>query len=463
MTFTVAIDRSEYLRRLVPAIEETSQLIASNHIAFQNTITERALTAFRQIQDTHGVSRIAQSMLLEAAYRSEKVGANSADLTLLFAISLVKELTKSIDSGKDIRLMRVEVDECLARLRERLEHRSNPVSRGNLWAATRAAVKNDRLSDMVLESANLAGIDGRILPTHSLAGYSVELVQGYTFDAASYPSFYNQSGRWETENVRVLIVDGVIERESEVHQILTQAVQKKIPLLIVARGYGEEVVSTLGANKARGLLRVLPIRIPFEIESINIVTDIAVVSGVTPVTPLKGDIVSTVKLEDLPEIDSVTATAAGSLTISNKKTKKAVGDHAQMLQKRRDEQNVEQMSEVLNKRIRSMFANCVHLRIAGRTEQQKIHELEAVDYGLRTIKSVLAHGTDVVSEIPKLVSRGTLEFNQSLNVFRDIDEIRPTMSIFSALHHGISVAFTLASIEKAILLFDGSSSGDGIN
>ena len=113
MTFSVSIDRSEYLKRLEPAIEETSNLVASGHVAFQNTITERTLSAFRQIQDKHGISKIAQSMLLEAAYRSEKVGANSADLTLIFAVALIKFLTNAMEQGKDLRLMRAEIDACL--------------------------------------------------------------------------------------------------------------------------------------------------------------------------------------------------------------------------------------------------------------------------------------------------------------------------------------------------------------
>lgn len=461
MTFTKTLGRSEYIEHLVPAIEQVEQLISSGHVVFQSAeqslVTERVLTAFRHIQDDSGIGRIAQGMLLEAAYRSEKSGANSADLMMRFALRLVRELTKSVDGGADINRLRAELEGTLSRLRERLEHRPRTPSPTQLRQAVESAVKDHRLSEMVLEAAHLAGLDGRIFPAHTRTGqYSVELVSGYTFEAGSYPEFYDQVGKWENDNVHVLVIDGVIDRESEVHVLLGEVIDHNVPLMIVARGYSEEVIGTLAANRMRGKLKVLPIRIPFEVDVVNLITDIAIVSGADPITPMKGDTISTVRFGKLVAVERVSATARGMLTITNRKTQKSVHDHAQMLQKRRDEQHVEEMSELLNKRIRSLFSHCVHIRVGSNTEQRKLHELEAIDYGLRTIKSVLAHGVDEVTKIPNYVSHGTFEFNQSLSAWADMREVRPTMSIYSALHHGISVACTLASIECAVLADDGA-------
>ena len=466
MNFTVMLDRSGYLKELIPALEQAQRLVDSHHVAFRHAgdslVTERMLTAFRYIQDQQGVSRITQGMLLEAAFRSEKVGANSADITIRLALQLVRELTKSINAGTNLNRLRAELVDAVQRLRERLEHRVNLATPSELAATVEGAVKDHRLSQMVLESAHLAGLDGRIFPTHT-GDYSIELVSGYTFEAASYPEFYDRSGRWKHEGVYVLVIDGVIDRESEVHVLLGEVIEKRVPLMIVARGYSEEVISTLAANRARGNLKVLPIRIPFEMDSVNLVTDIAIVCGANLITPMKGDTISTVRFGKLVEVDCITATASGALTITNRRTEIGVRQHAKMLQERRDKQNIAEMSEILNKRIRSLFSHCVHLRVGSKTEQQRLHELEAIDYGLRTIKSTLAHGVDNVSRIPDFVTHGMMEFVMALNAaWRDIDEMRPTMSIFSAIHHAVSVACIIASIECAVLL-DDSSSGDSLN
>lgn len=454
MTYTTTLDRSEYLTQLEPALDETQRLVESRQVVFRDTtslLTQRTLTAFRQAQHHHGIARIAQSILLEGAYRSEIASANSADLMLTFTLELVRQLTKSINAGGQLSELRAEMDESVERLRRKLQERVHEFDGGQLREAVGLAVKDDRLSEMVMTAIDLSGLGGRIFPSHTHnAEYSVELVDGYTFEAGSYPEFYKANGQWSADNFKLLIIDGVIDRVSEIDTLLTEVVKKRVPIMIVARGFNEEVIATLGANRKRGTIDVLPIRIPFEVDVVNLITDIAIVCGAVPLTPMKGDSTSRVRLDDLVEVEHVLATAAGTLTITNKRTSKAVHNHATLLQKRRDEQHAAKMSELLNKRIRTLFSRCVHLRVASKSEQERLQDLEAIDYGLRTAKAALANGIENVSSL-STIPRGTMMMH-ALKSFDHFDEYRPVKSIFSAIHHGVSVAFTLASIEYAVVV-----------
>lgn len=439
------IDYEAFKSELTLTIDRSKKLLDSKHIAFNKTITDRSLTAFRQIQDRSGISRLVSNMLLESAFKSERTSANSADLMLKFSIIIIKDFLKN-----DYKTLNLEED--LSLIKDQLEKNKRNLLPEDLPIILESTINNIRIKSMVLEAVSLAGLDGRISTAFTNSGkYSVELVKGYTFNISSYPEFYNENDVWEQSSSRILIIDGVIDRESEIHSLLTKLSEKKGSLLIIARGYSQEVIMTLSKNNNMGVINVLPIRIPFEVDSVNLIADMAIVCDTDIITPLKGDLISGAKLEKLSVIDKVISNKNNLTTIYNDKSAKKVVQHALNLQKKRDEQNYEEMSEILNNRIRSLFSHCVQIKIGSITEQEKKIELELVDYGLRTIKSALAHGPMKVSDLSKYECK-TKTMRNILNATKDLDDIKPVMSVYSALYHAVFITSLLLSIRGAILL-----------
>jgi chaperonin GroEL (HSP60 family) len=293
--------------------------------------------------------------------------------------------------------------------------------------------KNKRVANMVLEAVNLSGLEGNIVPSHSHKGYSVELVSGYNFNVSTYPQISSENGgRWERRNVRVLVIDGVVEKESEIHNIFTRAYEEDEPLLLVARGYGEEVIATIMANKK---LDICPIRGPFEVESINIVTDISVVCGSFMVTPMKGDIINNTDYDELPTVEQIICTKE-SLNIVDSNYVRSVNNHVNDLSERRDKY-AQEKAELLSKRIKSLCSHTVHLRVGSKSKQEAIKELEAVDFSLRLVKGIL--------------DKGIVDPSKTIAEFGKYYKMRPTISVLSAAHHGISLAKSLAFTEIAIM------------
>jgi len=305
-----------------------------------------------------------------------------------------------------------------------------PANMEDIQECVNSASKSQRISDMILEAVELAGLEGNILPAGSSNGkYSVELVSGYNFPVTTYPLFTDEeNGRWGRGNVRVLVIDGVIERASEIHKILNEAHKNKSPHLLIARGYGEEVIATIAANKS---LDICPIRIPYEIESINHIADIAIVSGTDIISTMKGDMVSSLDYGSLKIVDKVICTQK-NLNIINSKSSQGVANHISELYKKRENTHVEEMSEFLNMRLKSLNSHTVHIRLGSKTEQEKLKELEAADFALRIVKGIIDKGTVTVKE---------LGFNEKM----------PTTSVLSAVFHSLSLAKSLASVECAIM------------
>jgi hypothetical protein len=433
--FSQPIQKDEYNKSLLNVLSEIKSLLKTKYTAYSSEgnalVTDRILTMLRHVQNGTSLERLIKGQILEAALKTEKSGPNSTDMFLSFLIDAVDTINKSEWKIEEIKK---ELDSQYEDYKTTLRDHSYPAKLEDVEECVLSASKDQKLSKMVLEAVNLAGLEGNIIPSWVPGTYGIELVSGYNFPVSTYPIFTDaDKGRWERKEVRALVIDGVIEKESEIHKIFMESAKNKSSILIVARGYGEEVIATIAANKT---LDICPIRIPWEVESINFITDISVTCGSHIVSPLKGDMVSQVNFKDLPVVDQVICTR-NNLNIINSKTNKSVSNHLNFLFEKREEAIALDMQELITKRIKSLNSHTVNLYIGSINEQQKILELEAIDFGLRVVKAVLNKGTVIPSK--------------TLKEFKDFNDKRPTLSVLSAIHHGISLAKTLAFVEVAIL------------
>jgi len=433
--YTKTVENEEYIKTLISVLDEINNIIKSETSVYtienKTFVTERLSTSLRHVvQSGSPLARIIKGQILDSAYKAEKAGADSTKLFLTFISTLLNKLILEIKSEKSIPQIISRLDKEYEEIKEQIKDNIVQPKWDDIVECVNRSSRNKIISDMVLEAVNLAGLEGNIIPGGSANGkYSVELVSGYNFPVSTYPLFTEEdNGRWGRGDVRVLVVDGVIERASEMTKIFTEAYENGKPHLVVARGYGEEVIATISANPK---IDMCPIRIPWELDSINFIADISIVCGSQIVSSMKGDTIGKVDYKSIPIVDKVICTN-GNLNIINDKTRNVVSAHLSDLNKRRDEINVEEMSEFVNRRIKALNSHTVHIRLGSLTEQQKMKELESADFSLRIVKGILDKGTVHFRE---------LGFNHKM----------PTISILSAIYHGISLAKSLISVDLAIM------------
>lgn len=436
--YTRTVDKQEYKNTLLNVIDELEKIMKVRSMAYtineEAFVTERLLTCLRQVQFGSPLEKLIKGQILEATYRSEIVGPNSTDMFLTVSVNLIREVIMLLEGGEPPQNIIDSMDQGYLELKKSLQEKKFKPKWEDIVESVHAVSKNKRIADMVLEAVSLSGLEGNIIPSHSNRGeYVVELMSGYNFGVSTYPIFTEEGGRWERKNVRVLVVDGVIERESEIHNIFTQAYKDQKPILLVARGYGEEVVATIIANKS---LDICPIRVPFEVESINLIADISIVCGSQIVTPMKGDTVNGVNYDELPLVENVLC-LKDKLNIIDSRYIQSVNNHVDDLSKRRENQSVGDMADLLSVRIKSLCSHTVHLRVGSKSKQETIKDLESADFSLRIVKGILDKGLVFPSDVTK-------EFDKFRNK-------RPTISVLSAAHHGIALIKSLAFTELAIM------------
>ena len=208
----------------------------------------------------------------------------------------------------------------------------------------------------------------------------VDVVDGYSFNVN--PLYKTQS--FDLKNAKIACIDGFIETVSEIHHLLTFLSASKEVCLIFARGMSDDVVHTLKVNYDRKTLLSYPYVVPFDLENVNTIVDIAVVSGTDVVSTTKGDLISSLDVNKLGSVENVLSTGH-VVRFKNKQTRRRVKEHVDTLKKTIEERP--EIEEILSRRLKSLTSSCIDIAIPDDINYLTV--ARELDEGIRVISSVI--------------------------------------------------------------------------
>tara|TARA_Y100000034_G_C6754033_1_gene335405 strand:- start:206 stop:826 length:621 start_codon:yes stop_codon:yes gene_type:complete len=203
----------------------------------------------------------------------------------------------------------------------------------------------------------------------------------------------------------------------------------------------------MATNWMRGTLRVLPICVPYDIEGINTLKDIAVITGTDVISSLKGELISTVNFHDIVEIPKFIY-GNNQLVIENNSTSIQVKRHVQDLKKLILESLESEKRKILSNRIRGLLSRCVYIKLDDSLFEKKGIYIDRLEmgvkmskdisrFGLVDLKSISSENAIIDSAINTMISRG----------FQKISFI----ALCEALKRAISISRTLGNCSTMIL------------
>nr|HIL77137.1 hypothetical protein [Rhodospirillales bacterium] len=272
--------------------------------------------------------------------------------------------------------------------------KSARISEKEYFALLQNIIKDKCASSITIDAIELAGFSGQIfIVDDSNHTTYLELRNGHNFSISSLPEFRQilNTKDWTANNVAAIIIDGTVETIGEIHHILEYCSVTKRPVVIFARGYSEEVVATIITNNLRGTLNLVPVRVPLDISSLNMLKDLAVVCGVDVVSSLKGELISSINLDSLPSIDSIRITDK-SICILNENTKLATVRHTKELIKKRAEQSSEDIEKLIDDRLQQMSSNSVVINLGPELLARRGSIADKIGTGLQLLKDVSNFG-----------------------------------------------------------------------
>jgi hypothetical protein len=332
------------------------------------------------------------SLLFKDIYRTEVLSAKSGQISFLFALYFIKNILKSdlsLDNEKDLHTSFTKI---LLGFKEKIESIGVPPTENDIKEIISTVCQDDILSEVCWNALQISGLEGKIFIENTKnEQYIVESKDGYSFNLKPY-RFFLTDKIWQSKEVKALVVDGFIENVSEIDSIINTAYETKQPMIMIAHGFSEEVVSTLFVNFQKKNINILPVRVRTDVNNINVINDISVVCGMEPVSFLKGQLLSFVKWSELPTIDKVLVTESKT-TFENNKTRAAVSNQIRMLmEKRADKHVIDDIQDLLDSRIKNLTANSVVINLPNLSSIKIDEQRVKLDNVLRQVKSVLNYG-----------------------------------------------------------------------
>jgi len=253
---------------------------------------------------------------------------------------------------------------------------------------------DNKLYHMILKACDIAGHNGSIYINNIPKDTSyIELTSGYRFSCHMDKSFEAAAKitKWNRSHVRAFIIDGIIETVGEINHILEYMSESKEAGIIFARGYSEEVIATLAVNAKRKTLDIVPVIVPFDLQGMNMLKDIAVVCGSDVVSSLKGELISSIEIDTIPVIDFVLADMA-HIIIEHPPTQRSARVHLKNLKTRIEKENSEDKIKLLNDRVKALASNCVEVSFG--TEYSKNIQLAVSRFeaGIRMTAEIARSG-----------------------------------------------------------------------
>jgi len=343
------------------------------------------------------LENIFKQIIFDYAFKAEKISADSSLSMINFLLDFF--IKKKKNDNFDLSL---EKERILEEIQQNLKRPTGKEYRGfieNNFSNT--------VGEVVSEAYRLAGPAGKIIFEHgNITQPIVELSKTYQFEIQPEINILMANkGEWKKSNVKVICIEGFIEKVSEIDCILTEAARRKSSVLIVCLGCAHEVVSTILTNNARKVFDVAICHPVNDRTSINDIFDLATVSSAS-LFDYQNPISISFDREKFSNTSEQISIIGSKLLIRNLKSIKASSRKVKELRKKLGESDLE--DDYIRKRIRSLTSNQVKIMLPEKNKQEKFNEIEKMDRTLRCIKSFIKHGTFKKNQLSSSVYVGCM-------------------------------------------------------
>jgi hypothetical protein len=237
------------------------------------------------------------------------------------------------------------------------------------------------LETIVSEALQLSEFGGKIFVEKSISQIaSIELISGNVFPVRAV--FSNNQ---KFNDPKILCIDGHVETIGEIHHLLDQFNQNLQPLAIFARGFSNDVISTLKKNFDIDKLKIIPVIVPSEIDTINVLVDVALATDGDIISELCGNALNSISLKDMSDAKTISFYEKNTVIVPRKLNNFAIGE----IRKKFNAAS-EFAENVTKNRAKSNVSNYVVIRLVD--DINYISNVQTIDKILRSYSSLLRHG-----------------------------------------------------------------------
>ena len=209
------------------------------------------------------------------------------------------------------------------------------------------------------------------------------------------PYFVTNSDKMECEmdSPYILLYDKKISNLKDMLPILEATAQSGRPLLVIAEDVDNEALATLVVNRLRGSLKICAVKAPgFGDRRKEMLEDIAILTGGTVISDVKGMQLSQATISDLGTADKVTVNKDNTTIVNGAGAKEEIEARVNQIKAQIESTTSNYDKEKLQERLAKLAGGVAVLYIGAPSEVEMKEKKDRVDDALSATRAANAEG-----------------------------------------------------------------------
>ncbi len=419
-------------------------------------ITKDGVTVAKEIELENAFENMGAQLVKEVASKTGDQAGDGTTTATVLAQSIVTEGLKNVAAGANPMDLKRGIDKAVSKVVEGIRAMSEEVDddMAKIENVARVSANNDEeIGRLIAEAMEKVKKEG-VITVEEAKGTdtTVDVVEGMQFDRGYIsPYFVTNSEKMECEmdSPYILIYDKKISNLQEMLPILEAVAQTGRPLLIIAEDVDNEALATLVVNRLRGSLKICAVKAPgFGDRRKEMLEDIAVLTGGTVVSEVKGMQLKQATINDLGTAEKVTVNKDNTTIVNGAGSKENIVARVNQIKAQIETTTSDYDKEKLQERLAKLAGGVAVLYIGAPSEVEMKEKKDRVDDALSATRAAIAEG---------IVPGGGIAYIRCLDTLAELkgdnnDETTGIAIIRRAIEEPLRQIVANAGLEGAVIV-----------
>lgn len=310
---------------------------------FNNTTLKTKSTTQAAVYSRHkDEMRLIKSLILNSSIKAEMMSPGSSDLCLNF---LMNTFNKNFDISDDVI--------------NTLNRQSLRPDKAYIKKYIKEYFDDNVISSLITDILDISDKNSKVIVGKRLQPNTiVHKTFNNVIPIKTNPAFLKQKTKFKDANI--VLIDGAIMEISEINSFMELAHKTKEPYILFARTIGDDVLNTIHTNNLRESFTIIPIEVPMEENTLNMLKDLSVITGATIASSDMGDIISMSLINGIQAGVTIDINST-SVIISNSKNQKSANILIKNLTEKLKSPDINK--DIINARLKGLTSNTINVDI----------------------------------------------------------------------------------------------------
>ena len=363
-------------------------------------ITKDGVTVAREIELEDPFQNMGAQLVKEVASKTGDQAGDGTTTATVLAQSIVNVGLKNVAAGANPMDLKRGIDKAVSAVVEGIKEQSQEVGDdlNKIENIARVSANNDEeIGTLIAEAMKRVKKEG-VITVEEAKGTetTVEVVEGMQFDRGYIsPYFVTNADKMECEmdSPYILLYDKKISNLKDILPVLEAVAQSGRPLLIIAEDVDNEALATLVVNRLRGSLKICAVKAPgFGDRRKEMLEDIAILTGGTVISEVKGMQLAQATVNDLGTAEKVTVNKDNTTIVNGAGSKDAIEGRINQIKAQIETTTSSYDKEKLHERLAKLAGGVAVLYIGAPSEVEMKEKKDRVDDALSATRAAIAEG-----------------------------------------------------------------------